>query len=331
LTDKRNGGFMQGCYYHLVGDSDSGKTFISMTAFAEASISEVFQNYRFIHDNAEDGALMDMTQFFGKRVNAKIEPPAGTRKDPIYSTTVEEFYYYIDDAFAAGKPFIYVLDSADALDTNPDRKKFQQQKAFSRKPKKKEGEKDAGSYGMTKAKVNASGLRLVVNKLKKAKSILIIISQAKIDMRFGVAPGSKTNSGGLSLKFYSHAQIWTAPIAPIVKKQVKARPLDLGVMVRVKIKKNRHTGRKTTCKIPIYHSYGVDDLGSCVDFLVEEKEWPIVKRVINASDFGVSLKKEPLIAHIEENGLEGKLRRLVGSKWLAIKEACKIRRKKRYA
>lgn len=327
ISDKSKGGFMQGCYYHIVGDSDSGKSFISLTTFAEASISEEFQNYRFIHDNAEDGTLMDMEMFFGKRVNAKIEPPAGTRKDPICSTTIEEFYYHIDDAFKAKKPFIYVLDSLDALDSKPDQKKFDQQKKASRNPK--EGKDEAGSYGMAKAKANSFGLRTVVNRLKASKSILLIISQAKIDMRFGMPPGSKTNSGGLSLKFYAHAQIWTSPLKPIMQK-IEGRPRNLGVEVKAVVKKNRHTGRKASARIPIYWSYGIDDLGACVDYLVEEKEWTKTKGLIHAKEFNLVKKKESIIEHIEANNLEGKLRSLVGKKWLAIKQACKIKRKKRY-
>jgi RecA/RadA recombinase len=330
ISDKSRGGFMKGCYYHIVGDSDSGKTFVSMTAFAEATLNDEFQNYRFIHDNTEDGALMDVEQFFGKRVNAKIEPPAGTRKEPIYSSTVEEFYFHLDDAFRAKKPFIYILDSLDALDSKPDQKKFQQHKTAHNKPKK-EGveEKEAGSYGMAKAKLNASGLRTVFNKLKRSGSILLVISQAKVDMRFGMPPGSKTFSGGTSLKFYAHAQIWTSPAGPISEK-IQGRPRNLGVHVKAVVKKNRHTGRKAGVRIPIYWSYGIDDLGSCIDFMVEEKEWTKSKGLIHAKELSLVKKKEDLIAHIEANDLEGKLRSLVGKKWLAIKQACKIKRKRRY-
>jgi len=52
-------GFIKGHYYFIVGDSTSGKTWLSLTCLAEASINPNFKNYRFIYDNAEDGALMN--------------------------------------------------------------------------------------------------------------------------------------------------------------------------------------------------------------------------------------------------------------------------------
>ena len=54
------GGFLKGKYYLLVGDSDSGKTFLSMSCFAEAMIQKPFKNYRLIYDYVEDGMLMHM-------------------------------------------------------------------------------------------------------------------------------------------------------------------------------------------------------------------------------------------------------------------------------
>ena len=58
-----NRGFVKGRYYFIVGDSTSGKTWLSLTCLAEASINPNFKDYRFIYDNAEDGALMDITRF----------------------------------------------------------------------------------------------------------------------------------------------------------------------------------------------------------------------------------------------------------------------------
>ena len=125
-TGKPFCGFAKGKYYFIVGDSISGKTFLSLTCLAEADLNPNFDKYRFIFDNAEDGALMDIKKFFGLGVSNRIECP-GVDKEGYnrkYSTTIEEFYYHVDDAIKRGRPFIYILDSMDSLSSEAEQDKF---------------------------------------------------------------------------------------------------------------------------------------------------------------------------------------------------------------
>lgn len=327
LTGKARGAFFPGKYYFFVGASDSGKTWLTLTSFAEATINPKFKDYRLIHDNAEDGALMDLSAFFGSSVAQRIEPPRGTREDPEVSATIEDFYFNIDDALRDGRPFIYVLDSMDALDAKQDQKKFAEQKKAARRPKP--GEKEpAGSYGMAKAKMNSAGLRTVFSKLKKTNSILIIICQER-DNPAMFSFDDKTHAGGRALKFYCHAQIWTS-IAKTMVKKVKDKNRDLGIVALVKVKKNRQTGRKAAVKVPIYWSVGLDDVGGCVDYLVEEGHWSKGSGGINAKEFDVCLHREDLVKHIEVAELEPELQSLVQDVWDEIKDACTPERKRKY-
>jgi hypothetical protein len=82
------GGFAKGKYHFIVGDSASGKTWLSLTCLAEAAMNPEFENYRFIYDNVEDGALMDIERFFGSKVAERIESPAIDEDGlPDYSST----------------------------------------------------------------------------------------------------------------------------------------------------------------------------------------------------------------------------------------------------
>ena len=104
------GGFAKGKYHFIVGDSASGKTWLSLTCLAEAAMNPEFDNYRFIYDNAEDGALMDIQKFFGAKVAERIESPMIDEDGLLdYSSTIEEFYFNVDDAIQEQKPFIYIL------------------------------------------------------------------------------------------------------------------------------------------------------------------------------------------------------------------------------
>src|SRR2546423_5801296 len=64
-TDHPDLGFFKGAYYYLVGDSVSGKTWLSLSCFAEACCNDAFHDYRLIFDDVEGGALMDIRRYFG--------------------------------------------------------------------------------------------------------------------------------------------------------------------------------------------------------------------------------------------------------------------------
>jgi len=328
-SGRHNGGFVKGHYFYIVGDSASGKTFLTWTCLAEASINSAFDDYRFIMDDVEGGSLMSIKKFFGERVAERVEAPM---KGGRSSQTVEDFYYNIDDALRDGRPFIYILDSMDALDSEDAEKKFLQQKNASRRkrtPGTDKEEKVAGSYGDGKAKKNSQNIRRVVNRLKDTGSILIIISQTRDNIGFTSRFEPKTRGGGKALKFYASHEIWSS-IKMRIKRKVNGKDRKIGIICRCDVKKNRLTGEEATVEIPIYTSFGIDDVGACVDFLIEEGHWTERMKVINATEFDFSGKRETLIRHIEKNGLEKELRILVTDVWEEIKQGCAIKRKFRY-
>jgi len=326
LTGKPNCGFVKGKYHFIVGDSTSGKTFLSLTCLAEAANNPQFKKYRFIYDDAEGGALMDIERFFGSKVARRIRPPKKTKEgEAIYSHSIEEFYYHVDDALRKGKPFIYILDSMDSLSSKEEEDKFKQHKDAHKK-----GKKAPGSYGDGKAKKNAAGVRQLLTPLGASNSILIIINQTRDNIGFGSKFEPKTRSGGHALRFYATWEIWSK-VKGQMKKTFRGKERQLGIKCQVRIKKNRIMGRSRTVEIPIYHSFGIDDIGSCVDYLVEEKHWSKTKSgIINAEDFDFEGPKEKLIPHIEEEEMEMDLQDLVGEVWNNIEKACAVKRKKRY-
>lgn len=337
-SDRANGGFAKGKYYYLVGDSTSGKTWLSLTCFAEASINANFANYDFYFDDVEDGALMNIAQYFGQRVADRMKSPGDVRGEPGSSTTVESFYYNLDDcikhAKKKGRPFIYVLDSQDSLDSSSAAGKFEEQKEAFQK-----GKDSAGSYGDGKAKAHSENIRRALIGLRETDSILIIIGQTRDNLGFGFE--KKSRSGGKSLRFYATLEMW-ASVKEKIKKNVKGKPRTIGVVSEVQIKKNRFTGANHTIQIPIYHSVGIDDVGSCVDYLLEEKHWTLAKgkreddaddkaRPIEAPEFEFTGSRGALIRHIEENNYEQDLQNLVQGVWEEIKESCAVHRKNKYA
>lgn len=188
-SDNINIGFLRGAYYYLVGDSQSGKTWLSQSCFAEACLNDTFKDYRLIFDDVEGGALMDIEHYFGKETARRVEAPRTVKGEPVMSHTVEDFYYNLFDVIDQGEPFIYVLDSQDALTSSASNKKFRKQKAAAESDKEA-----AGSYGDGKAKYHSEHLRLALSGIRKLQSILIIIGQTRDNIGFGFE--KKTRAGG---------------------------------------------------------------------------------------------------------------------------------------
>lgn len=321
-SGKAFAGIPKGKYVLLVGDSASGKTFLSRAILAEATLNKHFNNYRLIYDDAEDGAMMDVDKFFGSDLAERLEPPNGTKAEPKYSSTLEEFYYHVDDAVKTNQPFIYVLDSMDSLSPEDDLKKFQKKKNARLK-----GKEETGSYGTAKAKANSSGLRIARNAIKENGSILIIIAQTRDKLDFGFE--KKTRSGGHALRFYADLELWFS-IRNKIKRPVHGKDRQIGTMLRIQIKKNRMTGREATTDVPFYPSHGFDDTGAMVNFLVDEGYWKVSNKRINAHDWELVLSEDKLVRHIEQEGMQGDLRMLVSTVWDEIEAATTVQRTNRY-
>lgn len=323
-------GLAKGLYFWMVGDSSSGKTFLMLTCLAEAARNPNWNSYDLVFDDVEGGALMDLEKFFGKKMASRVQPPRRDKDGlPVYSDSAEDFYFGLDerlDAVEAGKakPFLYLLDSMDALTTKYEGAKFDEKKKADR-----EGKKAAGEYGDGKAKINSTWIRTVVRRLRDTRCTLIILSQTRDNIGGGLFDPKSTSAGGRALKFYATWQLWSSP-GETLTKIVNGQKRQLGMTSRIRIKKNRLTGKEWDVEVPIYHSYGIDDVGSCIDFLVKEKAWSEASGVLKAPIFDFSGKRETLIKKIETEGLHRDLIEEVSDVWRSIEEACQVSRKPRY-
>lgn len=320
-----DGGYAKGMYFYLVGDTSSGKTFFSRTCLAEATRNENFKEYRLIYDDVEYGALMDTRTYFGPLADRIESPCVDDDGAPLSSSTLEEFYYNITDILAKKKPCIYILDSMDALGTEYAKKKFNERKTASRK-----GTKAKGDYGDGKAKMNSENMRVVLAKLKETGSILIVISQTRDNIANAMMFGpKKTRAGGHSLSFYATTEIWTSVCGKVMSDEESKTPV--GIMTKLSVKKNRLTGMNRTVKVPILYNYGIDNISSCVDYLVESGRWSVSRGgIINAHDLSLAGLRSGIISEIENDGLESSLSMVVADEWREQESRIAKDRKPRY-
>ena len=325
ITGNIDDGFPQGTVILLVGDSSSGKTFLSLTCCAEAVLKRDFDGYAFIYDDVENGCMMDVGRFFGTGVLSRLKAPRYIDNIPTHSDTAEECYMNILENIKHG-PCIYIVDSLDALSSKAEEKKNTERlKARGTAAEAK----IKGDYGDGKAAINSRRLRAVARAARNNGSIVVLIAQT----RDNIDPFSfetRTRSGGRALKFYSHVELWSS-VGGRAKQTVRGQEVIVGIRSLIRVKKNRITGREWDVEVPIYYDYGIDDIGGMIDFLIKWDHWTQNGKTISTKEFGYSGTRRNLIKHIEQEGLRRELQIIVRDIWSEIEAATKQNRKARYA
>lgn len=323
LSNRTDGGWPVGKFANLIGDSSSGKTFLALTAFAEMARDVRFAKYRLIYDDAEAANEFNMAQLFGQGAAERVEPPAKDKDgDALNSDTVQDFQANLENALTADKPFLYILDSFDALTSEEEIDKVAKQMKA-----RAEGEETAGTYGMEKAKKASQLFRMIKSRLRGTASSLIVISQTRDNIN-PMSFQKQTRAGGRALKFYACHELWTA-IGGHIKKKVRGKDHAAGIEALVKITKNKITGKECRIGFPILYHYGIDDPASMLDYLLEygviekRKKSPII---VLGDEQGTA---EELVARMEEEAaLLRRVRTMVSRTWTEIDQALKTNRRK---
>lgn len=323
VTGHPRRGIKKGTCVLMAGDSNSGKTWITMSILAEASINPKFDDYRLIFNAPENGALMDIPTYFGRKLASRIE--MRTPEQGNCPRTAEEFYDQlqtdIDDT-----PFIQILDSMDALSSDDDEEQIVKEK------KARDAGKDVGgSYGTAKAKINSARLRTATNDIGKQGSIMVVISQLRDTIGYGAMFNPKYRAGGKALKYFSHTEIWLANRKNIEKK-FNGIDVQVGGWTMAKCVRSRHTGRKREVNIPILHESGIDDVWGQIQFLIDWGHWKANAGKFTADEFGFKGTVEKLCQKIDpDDELRKQLTKVTWEYWKKIEEETSIKRRNKYA
>lgn len=320
------GAFRIGTLINLIGDSHAGKTLVAFTVFAECNKLEKFDNYNFYYDDVEAANEFNLPNLFGSQCADRID-------QSIRSYTIESFNDNIARLLDEGEPFIYVLDSFDALTSEA-----VIEKDIENRKKREKGQETKGDYGDGKAKIFSRFCSMRIRELRDTGSLLIIISQTRDNIGFGAQFTPKTRSGGKALKFYAAFEIWLA-----CQKKEKKGSRTIITNVQGKITKNKLTGHHGEFYFPILRDYGVDNIMSCINFLMDEGDWTGSKKSVNTKGFlepetkkvkgketlvHPSIKK--IIDYIEEENKEKELFEICEKTYYKIMESLKPDRKPKY-
>lgn len=246
-------GFPAGKIINIVGDKSTGKTFLCNEIIA-SNHYKYGDKFKWMYDDCEAGYSFDTESMYGFNI---VTPESNQ------STKVEDAYYHIakfienlrDDEFG-----VYVLDSLDALTSDEaDSLAEERIKAYD---SGKEFEK--GSYKMGKAKyLSQEFFPQLCRKLENKNVLLIIVSQIRDNMdMFSFERHSR--AGGKALDFYCSHIVWLATAQKVLKKDT-----PIGGAVKLKLTKGKVPRPFRDCFYSFYFSYGIDDVGSNIDYLFD--------------------------------------------------------------
>lgn len=334
LSENPYGGWVKGSIANVIGDSHAGKSFLVWQTLAELANDDKFDPYRLIYDDCEAALHFAVVKLFGSRAERRVD-----YGDEHRTELVEKCFFRLKDLLRpkkgqkAPRPMVYVVDSLDGLSSREELDK-------------KEAEIGKRDYP-DKPRILSEQLKQVASLVADTRSLVLIVSQTR--QNIGVMFGAKRRrSGGDALRFYSTHELWLA-----VRGHIRVKERDVGTQVRVRVAKNKLTGKQREVEFPILVDYGIDDLGSMVDWMLEERFWVHKKvekkkeeaelseeekkkrqqepKIIKASsDLGFDGTREEVIGGVEERGLADDLRQIVAKCWMRVEAEIASNRRPRY-
>lgn len=322
-----HGGLSMGKINTLPGGSSSGKTFLGFNIMAALANDPKFADYKIIYDDAEHALEFDVKNLFGKKLSDRVIAPK-TSKDGkgINSRTIQEFRNNILSHLDKGKPFFWLLDSLDSLSSDEEiEKEYKEAIKAAKSEEHVKALKDG--YHTEKAKIIGQVLRMIDGDISDTGSSINIIQQTRANIGAGPFAAKEITSGGNAPFFYSTHCLWTSRVKS--HKDPKFN-WEIGQRTKVAVKKNKLTGNKRSIEFDLFNDFGIDNIGSMIDFLLQYDFWKKSGQTINAVDLQIEGTRNKLIEFIETNNLESELVAVTESAWNQIEESLKSNRKRRF-
>lgn len=234
------GGWPLGRMVNVVGDKSTGKTLLAIEAMA--NFQRDYPGARTLYDETEAAFDDAYAEALGLPME-NVEHGSSATVEELFNS-MEAFIKSLD-----GAPGLYIVDSLDGLSDEAEMKRGI-------------GE---GTYGATKPKQLGQLFRRLIKPLEKSRVLLLIVSQVRDAI--GVTFGNKhTRSGGKALDFYASIILWLANKGQN-KRTVNKIERTVSVSIKAKTSKNKVGLAFRECEFDLVFGYGVDDIGSGLDFL----------------------------------------------------------------
>lgn len=279
----KDGGWPRGRISNIVGDSSSGKTLLALEAAAWSFYniaeypSRIFPSVEkaiIVYDNIEGVMDFPVEEMYGASFVKGV--------DWIHSKTCEKFgreYQGRISKLKKGEFLLYIVDSIDALMPDAAMERID---AAIKKGDEEEAEKEKKAAFAEKARYFSQEFFGGLCSMMEGKdATLLPISQVR--EKIGVTFGKKQyRTGGKALDFYSHIGAWLSEIEKL-KRIFRTQEKVFGIRSRARFEKNKVAKPFREGEVTILFDYGLDDIGSMLDYLYGPKNkvisWKELKKL----------------------------------------------------
>jgi RecA/RadA recombinase len=305
----RNYGLETGEAIVFEADSQAGKTFIANEVVVAghhfAKRNEI--PYSHLYMDSEEGNNIDSSAMYGYEIMPEEEDKR-IRPKTIQEAFNESVLFMRNDIKEDGFGVV-VLDSLDGV-IDEEIQEISEKRIQSHSRGKEMEDKTRGQG--KSLYLSREFLPKVMAESADNNALYIIIAQYR--EKAGVYGSIKDISNGKALTFYACKRIKFRTVEKIMNKG-----RHIGNVIEATSKKNRGPHPYESCIFTMYFSYGVDNVGSNLDYLYDFRTATGKESKRNTTavwDEGMEpMTKAELIAHIEDNGLEAELTQRVREKW----------------
>jgi len=283
-------GFPPGRIVNFVGDKSSGKSLVTDEIFAK-NIHEYKKRLKHNYDDCETGHTFDTQTLYGVNI---IESGEGFR-----SRRIEELdgnYHNFLKSIGKNSLGLYAVDSLDGISS-----KDLDERGEARAKSLRDGKeiKDSGSYHIEiPAFLSKEFFKTKTAATSEKDALLIIVSQVRENLNAGLFGKKFVRSGGKALDFYAHSCIWLYNV-----HRLKKNDRAVGLVIRALVDKSKTARPYRECVFSMYFDYGIDDIGSSIDFLfgLRGKDFELTKAAQSISWNGEEINLQNLKEFLEKN------------------------------
>jgi recombination protein RecA len=294
------GGWALGRVANIVGDKSTGKTLLAIEACA--NFARQYPDGQIYYREAEAAFDKGYAVKLGLPVDRVDFGAEGL--DTIWDTIEAIFADLrekLDELERSGGTGLYIVDSLDALSSEPELAR-------------KVGE---GSYGVEKAKMLGQIFRELVRRIRATKMAILIISQVRDKIGFVVGEKHK-RSGGRALDFYASHALWLSHLKTLTTT-TRGVKMATAIRVQANCKKNKIAMPFRKCQFTIRFGYGIEDVEASLDWLGEIKRLDALDLKANGVD--AYLSKMDDMALEEQIKLREQVREVVMQVWSEVEES----------
>ena len=270
--DKGGMGIAVGDMVNVFGDTGVGKSFLFNEFIANArriiTAGELLpfgiKKLKWHYGDVEEADNFDTMKLYGFEVNP-------SDKDEV-PNTVEDYCYHIQSKLNKLKDdelLIYIVDSLDALTS----RKLMEMNDAEVKAFDKGQAIDKGSFDLQKNKFLAQHFFAPIKKAREGKNaIILVVSQIRQKVKATMFEKKTGTSNTAVMQFYFDIRVELLPSDKYTKEVVLAETGEkfergIGGCVRVNPIKVRHERPYRIVQFDYFYTYGLDAVGSNVDFL----------------------------------------------------------------